>query len=385
VSAGGLGAWPTRTDSKKERPTMDSIAGAARQVIGGVDTHLDLHHAAVVDRQGEILGTRSFDTTRAGYRAMLRWMRGYGELVRVGIEQSGSFGAGLTRHLALAGIPVLEVTGPDPAFRRAKGKDDTLDAIAAAKAALSGQRVSAAKDRSGQVEALRVLRVTRTTAVKCRRATLQTLRNTITAAPDEVRDQLRNLTPKRLLRTCAAWRPDKLAFRDPAMATKIACKSLATRMLELDDEISELNALIEPLVAEIAPGLLELEGVGTHNAGELLVAAGDNPDRLRSEAGFAMLCGTSPIPASSGKTQRHRLNRGGNRQANSALHMIVVCRMRTDQRTRDYVTRRLTEGKSKREIMRCLKRYVAREIYNALTTPGNLALLLFPWVDVSAV
>jgi transposase len=227
--------------------------------------------------------------------------------VRVGVEQSGSFGAGLTRHLALAGVPVLEVTGPDPAMRRAKGKDDTLDAIAAAKAALSGQRVSVAKDRGGQVEALRVLRVTRTTAVKCRRATLQTLRNTITAAPDEVRDQLRNLTAKRLLRTCAAWRPDRHAFRDPATATKIACKSLATRLLELDDEISELNALIEPLVAELAPGLLALEGVGTHTAGELLVCAGDNPDRLRSEAGFSMLCGASPIPASSGKAQRHRL------------------------------------------------------------------------------
>jgi transposase len=172
-----------------------------------------------------------------------------------------------------------------------------------------------------------------------------------------------------LLRTCAAWRPDRLAFRDPAIATKIACKSLATRLLELDDEISGLNALIEPLVAELAPGLLALEGVGTHNAGELLVCAGENPDRLRSEAGFAMLCGASPIPASSGKTVRHRLNRAGNRQANSALHMIVVCRMRTDQRTRDYVTRRLLEGKSKREIMRCLKRYVARETYRALTQP----------------
>ncbi len=300
---------------------------------------------------------------RAGYRAMLAWMHGHGEVVRVGIEQTGTFGAGLTRHLALAGIPVLEVTGPDPAFRRAKGKDDTLDAIAAARAALSGQRVSVAKDRSGQIEALRVLRVTRTTAVKCRRATLQTLRNTITSAPDEVRDQLRNLTAKRLLRTCAAWCPDRHAFRDPAMATKIACKSLATRLLELDDQIADLDTLIEPLVTETAPQLLDLEGVGVHNAGELLVAAGDNPERLTSEAGFAMLCGASPIPASSGKTQRHRLNRGGNRQANSALHMIVVCRMRTDHRTRDYVERRLAEGKSKREIMRCLKRYVAREIF----------------------
>jgi transposase len=348
-----------------------AAAEAAIEVIGGVDTHQDLHHAAVISRAGEILGTRSFATTRAGYRAMLWWLRGYGEVIRVGVEQTGSYGAGLTRHLALAGIPVLEVTGPDPSMRRAKGKDDTLDAIAAAKAALTGERVSVAKDRSGQVEALRVLRTTRKTAVKCRRATMQQLRNTIIAAPDEVRDQVRNLTPMQLLRTCAAWRPDQLAFRDPTVATKIALRSLARRLLELGDEIAELDQLIKTLVAELAPGLLALEGVGAENAGELLVTAGDNPDRLTSEAGFSMLCGSSPIPASSGKTVRHRLNRGGNRQANSALHMIVVCRMRTDQRTRDYVDRRLTEGKTKREIMRCLKRYVAREIYRVLTDPSS--------------
>jgi hypothetical protein len=355
---------------------MGSIAAAAVatvQVVAGVDTHLDLHHAAVISVSGELLGTRSFATTRAGYRAMLAWLRGHGEVIRAGVEQTGTYGAGLTRHLALAGIPVLEVTGPDRSERRAKGKDDTLDAISAARAALSGKRVSVAKDRAGQVEALRVLRTTRKTAVKCRRATLQQLRNTITASPEEVRDQVRNLTRMQLLRTCAAWRPDQLAFRDPAVATKIALKSLARRLLELGDEIAELDRLIAPLVQELAPNLLEKEGVGIENAGELLVTAGDNPERLRSEAGFSMLCAASPIPASSGKTVRHRLNPGGNRQANSALHMIVVCRMRNDQRTRDYVARRLAEGKTKREIMRCLKRYIAREIYHALTQPAASA------------
>jgi hypothetical protein len=355
---------------------MGSIAAAAVatvQVVAGVDTHLDLHHAAVISVSGELLGTRSFATTRAGYRAMLAWLRGHGEVIRAGVEQTGTYGAGLTRHLALAGIPVLEVTGPDRSERRAKGKDDTLDAISAARAALSGKRVSVAKDRAGQVEALRVLRTTRKTAVKCRRATLQQLRNTITASPEEVRDQVRNLTRMQLLRTCAAWRPDQLAFRDPAVATKLALKSLARRLLELGDEIAELDRLIAPLVQELAPNLLEKEGVGIENAGELLVTAGDNPERLRSEAGFSMLCAASPIPASSGKTVRHRLNPGGNRQANSALHTIVVCRMRNDQRTRDYVARRLAEGKTKREIMRCLKRYIAREIYHALTQPAASA------------
>ena len=346
--------------------TADNI-----QIIGGVDTHQDLHTAAVVSHDGTVLGTESFSTTRAGYRATLRWFRSHGELLRVGVESTGTYGAGITRHLALSGIPVLEVTGPDPASRRAKGKDDALDAISAAEAARTRRRVQVAKDRSGSVEALRVLRTTRKTAIKCRRAALQQLHNTIVAAPEEVRDQVRNLTRMQRLRTCAAWRPDTVGYRDPVVATKLSLKSLARRILDINDEIAELDRFIVPLVEELAPSLLELEGVGTENAGAVMVAVGDNPDRLRSEASFAMMCGVCPIPASSGKTQRHRLNRGGNRQANSALHMVVVCRMRTDERTRAYVARRTLEGLSKREIMRCLKRYVAREIYRVLTAPSS--------------
>ena len=185
--------------------TADNI-----QIIGGVDTHQDLHTAAVVSHDGTVLGTESFSTTRAGYRAMLRWFRSHGELLRVGVESTGTYGAGITRHLALSGIPVLEVTGPDPASRRAKGKDDALDAIFAVEAARTRRRVQVAKDRSGTVEALRVLRTTRKTAIKCRRAALQQLHNTIVAAPEEVRDQVRNLTRMQRLRTCAAWRPDCL-------------------------------------------------------------------------------------------------------------------------------------------------------------------------------
>ena len=201
--------------------------------------------------------------------------------------------------------------------------------------------------------------------------TLQRLFADRPAAPEEVRDQVRNLTRMQRLRTCAAWRPDTVGYRDPVVATKLSLKYLARRILDINDEIAELNRFIVPLVEELAPSLLELEGVGTENAGAVMVAVGDNPDRLRSEASFAMMCGACPIPASSGKTQRHRLNRGGNRQANSALHMVVVCRMRTDERTRAYVARRTLEGLSKREIMRCLKRYVAREIYRVLTAPSS--------------
>lgn len=347
---------------------MPIVTADTPTVIGGVDTHQDLHVAAVISGDGNVLGSESFSTTRAGYRAMLRWFRSYGELARVGVEATGSYGAGITRHLALSGVPVLEVTGPDRSLRRAKGKDDSLDAIAAAQAALTGQRVQVAKDRSGAVEALRVLRTTRKTAIKCRRATLQQLHNTIVASPDEVRDQVRNLTRMQLLRTCASGRPDTLSYRDPVVATRIALKSLARRVLDLNDEVADLDRLIEPLVEELGSTLTQLQGVGPNSAGEFIVAAGDNPDRLRSEAGFAMLCGACPIPASSGKTQRHRLNRGGNRQANSALHIVVLSRMRKDPRTKEYVERRLNEGRTKREIMRCLKRYVAREIYHAIIT-----------------
>ena len=345
---------------------MTNLAAETPIVVGGVDTHQDLHVAAVVSSDGSVLGSESFSTTRAGYRAMLRWFCSFGELARVGVEATGTYGAGITRHLALAGVPVLEVTGPDRSLRRAKGKDDELDAVAAAQAALTGQRVQVAKDRSGAVEALRVLRTTRKTAIKCRRATLQQLHNTIVASPDEVRDQVRNLTRMQLLRTCASWRPDMLGYRDPVVATRIALKSLSRRVLDLADEVADLDRLIEPLVEELGSALTQLDGVGTNSAGEFIVAAGENPDRLRSEAGFAMLCGACPIPASSGKTQRHRLNRGGNRQANSALHIVALSRMRIDPRTKKYVERRLAEGLSKREIMRCLKRYIAREIYHVL-------------------
>ena len=348
---------------------MGSIAPTGPAVIGGANTHRYLHMAAVVDAEGRVLGVEAFSTTRAGYRAMLAWMCDHGDLLRVGVESTGSYGAGLTRHLALSGVPVLEVTGPNRVQRRARGKDDTLDAIEAPRAAASGQRVQVANDRTGAIEALLVLRTARQSAIKVRRSVLQLLHSTIVAAPDEVRDQLRNLTRMQLIRTCASWRPDVIAFRDPVVATKISLRSIARRILDVNDEIADLDRLIEPLVKELAPGLLAMQGVGTEIAGCLLVTAGDNPQRLRSEAGFAKLCGVAPIPASTGKSERHRLNRGGDRRANSALHMAAIVRMRQDERTKAYVVRRLAEGLTKREIIRCLKRYIAREVYRVLTAP----------------
>ncbi len=340
-------------------------------VVGGIDTHKDLHTAAVVDESGELLGTRSFATTRQGYRQLLRWMGEHGAVDRVGVEQTGSYGAGVTRQLALAGITVLEVTGPDASARRGRGKDDTLDAIAAARAALEGQRISVAKTRDGRIEALRVLRTTRQTAVKARRAALQQLSNTIVAAPDEVREQTRSMTRMQLVRTLGGWRPDRDQASDPTVATRIALRSLARRIIDLNDEMTALDELIRPLVTELNPRLVEAVGIGIQVAGQLLVTAGDNPERLRSEPAFAMLCGVAPLPASSGQTQRHRLNRGGDRAANSALHMTAISRLRLCPKTRAYAERRKAEGLSKREIIRCLKRYIAREAFHLLTTDGR--------------
>lgn len=342
----------------------------ARAIVGGVDTHKDLHVAAVIDTSENVLGTGSFSTTRAGYRAMTRWMADYGVVMKVGIEGTGSFGAGLTRHLGGLGIETVEIDRPDRSDRRRKGKDDDLDAINAAKAALRGQRTSIPKSKDGKVESLRVLRVARSTAVKSRRVALQMLRMQIISAPEELRDQVRNLTRMQLIRTCAAWRPDVSDAADPVTATRIAFKSLSRRILDLGDEIATLDELIEPIVTQLAPQLLQRTGIGIEVAGQLLVTAGDNPDRLHSEAAFAMLCGVSPLPASSGKTQRHRLNRGGDRQANSALHLAVISRMRMDPKTKAYVAKRTALGHSKMETIRCLKRYLAREVYYLLN-PGQ--------------
>ena len=347
---------------------MNSMPCIEGVVFAGIDTHKELHLAALVDRQGTLLATRSFPTTRSGYRALLRWMSGFGRIQRAGVEQTGSYGAGVARALALAGIPVLEVTEPNKRERRTHGKDDTLDAVAAARAALEGKRISLAKQRDGEIEALRVLRTTRRTAVKARRAALQQLRNTIVASPDEVREQVRSLTRRQLIRSCAGWRPERDRFRDPAVATRLALRSLARRILELDREIAELDRPIEALVRELNPRLLTAVGIGVEIAGQLLVTAGDNPQRLRSEASFAKLCGVPPLPASSGQRQRHRLNRGGDRAANSALHLSAITRLRFCPRTRAYAARRQAEGLSKREIIRCLKRYIAREIYHDLTS-----------------
>jgi len=332
-------------------------------VIGGVDTHKDLHVAAVVDAHNRVLSSQSFPTTRQGYRAMLNWMSSFGQLERVGVECTGTYGAGLLRYFQNAGVVVLEVTAPDKTDRRKRGKDDTIDAENAAHAAFAGIRTVTPKTRDGMVESLRVINACRKTAVSARRVALQMIQMQIVSSPDPIRESLRTMTRMQLIRTLAAWRPDLTGYREVSHAYRIVLKSLARRYLELHDEIADLDVMIAAIVDEMAPSLIQRKAIGYQSATQLLITAGDNPERLKSEASFAALCGVSPIPASSGKTHRHRLNRGGDRAANSALHIIAIGRLRTEQRTQDYMQKRQADGLSKLEVIRCLKRYIAREIY----------------------
>jgi transposase len=337
------------------------------EVYGGVDTHADSHTAAVIDQVGRVLGTHQFPATASGYTSLLAWIRGHGRLNRVGVEGTGAYGAGLARLLRVEHVDVFEIDRPDRRTRRLQGKSDPIDAVQAAKAAFAGERTTIAKHRDGRVEALRNLRVARRSAVTQRADTQRQIKTLIVTAPDQLRDQLRTLSSVRLIAACADLRPDPADAATTATAVKLALRSLARRHQHLSAEITDLDNLLEPLVAAINPALPAAHGVGTDTAGQLLVSAGENHDRITSEAAFAMLCGVAPIPASSGKTTRHRLNRGGDRQANAALYRVVLCRLRWDPRTRDYMQRRTTEGLSKKEIIRCLKRYIARELYQLIT------------------
>lgn len=349
---------------------MPSITAdpAVIEVVGGVDTHLDTHTAAVIDLVGRVLGTEQFPATVAGYAALLAWMRGHGRLSRVGVEGTGAYGAGLARRLRGEGVEVIEVDRPNRKMRRLQGKSDPIDAIAAAKAVLAGHRTGTPKQRDGRVEALRNLRVARRSAVEQRADTQRQIKTLIVTAPDELRTRLRGLPVKQLIATCATLRGDRADAASPATAVKLALRSLARRHQQLSAEITNLDELLEPLVTAINPDLVAVHGVGPDVAGQLLVTAGENHDRITSETAFAMLCGVAPLPASSGKTTRHRLNRGGDRQANAALYRVAITRLRWHPHTRDYAERRTKEGLSKKEIIRCLKRYIARELYQLITT-----------------
>ena len=345
---------------------MPTIADAGPPVTGGVDTHAEVHVAGVADQTGRVLGVKEFPATAQGYAAALAWMRGHGDLVKVGVEGTGSYGAGLARYLAAQGIEVAEVMRPNRQARRRRGKSDAADAIAAALAALNGEASGQPKSGDGAVESIRALQVARRGAVKARTQAGNQLRDLIITAPQLLREKLAALPSPERVKLTARFRPGALTC--PAEAAKAAMATVARRHQALTAEIAQLDTALEALLEHAAPpGFLARTGVGARVAAALLVTTGDNPGRLRTEASFAALCGASPVDASSGKQRRHRLNRGGDRQANSALWRIVFTHIACDPRTQAYVARHTAEGKTTREIIRCLKRYVAREVYKVLT------------------
>ena len=336
-------------------------------VIGGVDCHQQSHHAVALDHHGHRLGDQAFAATSNGYRQLLSWLQQFGRIDRVGVESTASYGAGLTRHLLAAGIRVIEVNQPHRQLRSRRGKSDAIDAEGAARKVLSGEATALPKDTTGSVESIRQLRLVRASAIKARTAALEQLGELTTTAPAVLRERLGARTSLHTwATTCARLRPDRARLEQPLEAAKLALHSLGQRIVALDAEIASLDTQLTRLVSAVAPRTTALLGLGTLTTAQLLSTLGQNAERIGREAAFAQLCGAAPIPASSGKTNRHRLNPGGDRQANAALYLIAVCRLRYCERTKAYAARHTAEGRSKREILRCLKRYIAREVYHTL-------------------
>ncbi|MFJ8762969.1 IS110 family transposase [Streptomyces cyaneofuscatus] len=331
----------------------------AEDIILEVDTHKDVHVGAVITVLGALLAHKEFPATAARYRQLLACACSFGTLRRAGVECTGSYGAALARYLSRENVQVLEVNQPDRAIRRKRGKTDAVDAAAAARAVLSGRADVTPKTGEGPAADMRVLRLAKESAVKARTQAKNQLKAVLLGVVPALREALSKLTNTALIARCAD-------LPDSGDAAVFTLRLLARRIQQLTTEVAELTRRVTKAVRRCHPQLLDVIGVGPDSAAALLIAAGDNPERLASEASFAALCGVSPVEQSSGKTQRRRLNRGGNRQANAALYPIVVTRLRRDARTRLYLERRTKQGMSKREIIRCLKRYFAREIYRQI-------------------
>src|SRR6266545_2581466 len=333
-------ATATRSRAVRRRTTMSSMPEVpplghdsdADEVILGVDTHKDSHVGAVITTLGVLVASEAFPATAVGYRQLLTWARSLGPLRRAGVEGSGSYGAAL--------------------------------------AVLSGRASATAKASDGPVEMIRMFKLAKASALKSRTQAINQLKAVLVCADPALRKSLAGLGPCTLVRRCADL--DPATPNDVVSAAVYTLRRLAQRILHLTEEIRDLEKRITAAVNTHNPQLLERHGIGQDSAAAMLIAAGDNPDRLNSEGSFAALCGVSPVDASSGKTKRRRLNRGGDRQANAALYRIVLTRLRWDADTRAYVQRRLAEGKTQREAIRCLKRYVAREVYQIITASTGL-------------
>ena len=343
------------------------------QVIIGVDTHKSNHIAVAIDAHGAHLGSTSIPATRKGYHDLQVWASQFGHVKAFGIEGTGSFGVGLSRDLLAQGHKVLDVMRPLRQLRYLHGKSDSLDAESAARSVLNGQATAFAKTQTGSSEMIRHLKVARDSAVKAKSQAMITLKTLIVNAPADLRDTLDGIRGRiTLVRHVASLRPGEIT--SPIASAKMAMRAIARRWLALHEEIQAHDQELDRLVREKAPELMKSHGISTMTVAEILILVGDNPERIHSEAALAKLCGVCPIPASSGRTNRMRLNRGGNRQANAAIYRVAIVRLRDDERTKAYAARRTLEGKTQREIVRCIKRYIVREIYRALCPSQTKAI-----------
>lgn len=351
------------TDPPSSRKGAVPIMTNPQGNIAGIDSHKDTIHVAVITPTGAELADREFPTTQLGYRQVVAWLASNSPVEAVGVEGTSSYGVGIAAELRRNGITVVEVNRTRPAERRRRGKTDRMDAYRAARAVLSGEAATAPKNAS--IEPLRALNVARRSANKALQAAWRQIGCILVNASPKLRDKYRDIERDALVEQLAASRPDQVHDRDEADTLR-ALRCLARRHHYLQSELTDLESHMELLAINRNPGLMSIKGVGPVVAAQLLIAAGDNPERLHSSASFAALCGTSPIPVSSGRTDRYRLNRGGDRQANWALHQIVKNRMRTDPRTREYRDKHLAKGWTLKAVYRALKRAVAREVFQAL-------------------
>lgn len=342
---------------------------SCKEVILGVDTHLDVHVGAIINETGKLLGTKSISVNTNGYRDLYSWASSFGQLNRAGVEGTGTYGAELFKYLESNGVMVIEVNRPDRAARRLQGKSDTTDAVCAANSVLSGKSTAIPKQKSGACEAMRIVSVARRSAIKDKTQTINQIRALLISAPQEIREKLWRAKAMDCVKMCIRIKilGDTVLLESMTSTLKL----LAKRWLMLSKEIIQLDKMLDDLTLKYAKKLRSRFGVGPQTAATLLSVAGDNPQRLKNESALASLCGTNPLPASSGKTIRHRLNRGGNRVANNALWTIAMVRMRSDLRTRSYVERRTAEGLSTKEIQRCLKCYIIRELYPVIMSDLN--------------
>lgn len=349
---------------------------AEEAVWAGIDTHAATNWLSVVDSRGSELFSGEFATDRDGSEALCGKLGELGSVAAVGVECTGTYGAGIARALADRGMDCYEVVTPGRPLRgRGCGKDDAGDALRAARQVLCGEGLAIPKSQDGWVEEVRALLVAREGLVRSCTSYANLALSMVRKAPDEIRSRFERLGTAKMMGVLAGLEETSASASDSICgATMFALASLGRSWVQARRSAESLERRIGATLAKGNPALSSMYGCGPLSAAALAVAAGDNPERLTSEAAFAALCGVSPIKASSGKTERHRLNRGGDRRANRALHVIAMHRMKTDPRTISYVERRRSEGLSDREIRRCVKRYVAREAYRLIMNPDKVPI-----------